>query len=357
MHPQSVVLLVTPKMIPDFDKPDSAIAHFFDNYKTLTSRAAQVIVIFAVGNSDHILEYRGLAGWGDKIEWARTTDFIPVSDRVLDYNQVNRIVTAFRSGALAAGVNLKIYDQIDSSGEFTVTNIFKYQVHQECTVNRWAMYDVRAHLQADKYSYATRPNGITEGTLCGEFLADQVSQYMRDLSFDGVLYGNQLGTRGRWFPGDGPGYSVDEASGIDAFLSYSRRVFGDKGLIWFDSYNNVKEEHDTFSFPADGYQYFDYILASGFCVITTSALYVDDLKSKLRIPNRPKVLATLDYVDPWYSYNSMKDYPVESAKLEDIAVDYRYQIDGIMFFANDETGALVPRTLVDVFALRFFGSN
>lgn len=357
MHPQAIVLLVTPKMIPDFDKPDSAIAHFFDNYQALTSRAAEVIVIFAVGNSDHILQYQGLAGWGDKIEWARTTDLVPVSDRLLDYNQLSRIVSAFRSRSLGAGVNVRIYDQIDSGGEFTVTNNFKYGVHQECTVNRWRMFDVRAHLQGDKIAYATRPYGIPEGTLCGEFLADQVSQYMRDLGFDGILYGNQLGTRGRWLAGDGPGYSVDEATGIDAFLSYSRRVFGGKGLIWFDSYNNVKVEHDTFSFPGDGYQYFDYVLASGFCVITTSELYLDDLQSKLGIVNRPRVLATLDYVDPWYTYNSMTAFPVESATLENIAVDYRYQIDGIMFFANDETGALVPRSLVDAFALRFFGSN
>jgi hypothetical protein len=357
MHPQSIVLLVTPKMLPDFDKPDSAIAQFFDNYKALTSRASEVIVIFAVGNSDHILEYRGSAHWSDRIEWARTTDMIPVSDRVLDYDQLFRIVNAFRSSASAAGINLKVYDQIDSSGEFTISNNFKYQVHQECTVNRWQMFDVRARLQADKNSYATRPTGIPDGITCGEFLADQVSQYMRDVDFDGILYGNQLGTRGRWFPGDGPGYSAEEAAGIDAFLSYSRRAYGSKGLIWFDSYNDVKEEHDTFSFPADGYHYFDYLLASGFCVITTSQLYVDDLESKLSIVGGPRVLATLDYVDPWYTYNSMTDFPVESAKLEDIAIHYRYQIDGVMFFANDEKGAFVPRHLVDAFATRFFGSN
>ena len=124
--------------------------------------------------------------------------------------------------------------------------------------------------------------------------------------------------------------------------------------MWFDSYNNTKVEHDTFSFPGDGYRYFDYLIASGFCVITNSARYRDNLESKLQIRNRPRVLATLDYVDPWYTYNSMTAYPDESAELEQIAIDNRYDIDGLMFFANDEVGGLVPSKLVDAFAARFF---
>jgi hypothetical protein len=98
------------------------------------------------------------------------------------------------------------------------------------------------------------------------------------------------------------------------------------------------------------------MIASGFCVITDSDRYRDNLESKLGIPSRPRILATLDYVDPWYTYNSMTDYPDESAELEQIAIDHRYDIDGIMFFANDEVGGLVPRRLVDAFASRFFGT-
>jgi len=179
---------------------------------------------------------------------------------------------------------------------------------------------------------------------------------MSDLGFDGILYGNQLGTRGRWLAGNGPGYSVEEAAGIDAFLDYSRRVFAGKDLMWFDSYNDVQVEHETFSFPTDGYRYFDYLIASGFCVMTKTKTdqYVDDLRSKLQIKSRPRILATLDYVDPWYTYNSMTDYAGCSAQLEITAIDFRYEIDGIMFFANDETGALVPRPLVESFAARFF---
>lgn len=356
-HPQSIGLLVTPKILTDFANPDPSITEFFDRYKALTSRAAEVIVIFAVGGGDHILSYRGMAYWKDNVEWGRTTDFIPVSDRVLDYQLIDGIVRAFKTAAASAGVRLKIYDLIDSGGEFTLTSSFKYGLHPECTTNKWGMFDVRARLQADQFIYATAPSGIAEGTVCGEFLADQVSQYMRDLGFDGVLYGNQLGTRGRWIAGDGPGYSDEEAAGIRAFLQYSRRVFTDKDIMWSDSYNNVQVERETFSFPEDGYGYFDYIVASGFCVMTTTRRdqYIADLRSKLQIKNRPRILASLDYVDPWYSYNSIKDYPGCSSRLEDTAIEHRDEIDGVWFMANDEKGALVPQKVIESFAARFFG--
>ena len=290
-------------MIPDFAEPEIAIAQFFDHYKPLTSRAAEVIVIFAVGNSDHILNYRGPKYWTDNVEWARTTDFIPVSDRLLDYERIDGIVRAFKAAATSVGIKLKVYDQIDSGGEFTTKNDFKYALHLECTINRWGMFDIRGHLQADEATYASAPNGIAEGYLCGAFLVDQVSQYIHDLGFDGILYDNQLGTRGRWIAGDGPRYSVEEAAAIQAFLAYSQRMLAGKDLMWFDSYNNVKVERETFSFPVEGYGYFDYILASGFCVMTTTIRdqYLDDLTSKLQIKSRPRILATLDYVDPWYS--------------------------------------------------------
>jgi hypothetical protein len=51
----------------------------------------------------------------------------------------------------------------------------------------------------------------------------------------------------------------------------------------------------------------------------------------------------------------MNDFPEESAHLESIAIQYRYDIDGIVFFANDDRGAPVPRALIESFAERFFG--
>ena len=357
MKPQSVVLLITPKMLPDFATPEAAVAQFLEHYRPLTSRAAETIVILAVGNSDHILTYRGREYRRDSVEWARTTDHIAVSARVLDYHQLDGIVRAFKSAATTAGITLKIYDHIDSGSEFTVRNDFKYVLHPECTANKWGMFDIRGRLQSDARVYASAPLGITEGAGCGEFLATQVAAYVHDLGFDGMLFDNQLGTRGRWIPGDGPGYSSGEASAITSFLKYSQRVLAGRELMWFDSYNPVGVERETFSFPVEGYPYFNYLIASGFCVIPTSQRYVENLESKLNLATPPRILATLDYVDPWYSYRSLTDYPACSSRLEQTAIDHRYEIDGVMFFASDAVGNLVPRTLVESFAERFFATN
>jgi hypothetical protein len=353
-HPESVVLLATPKIISDFNNPEPSIRQFLDNYKSLLSPASEAILIFAVGNSDHILYYAGPTSWNQNIEWARTTNFIPVSDATLSYRQIANIVQVFKTVAKASGITLKVYDQIESGNEFTISNVFKYSAHPECTNNKWAMYDIRGQLAADPRAYASAPNGITAGTLCGTFLVDQVSHYMNDLAFDGILYGNQLGTRGRWYPGDGPGYSAEEAAAIQSFLDYSRASYGSKDLMWFDSYNNVDTERTTFSFPEAGYDDFSHVIASGFCVILEPFIYKDNLESKLNIRGRPKILATLDYVDPWYEYNSMTNFSACSKGLEQYAVVYRDRIDGIMFFANDEVGRPVPKTIVDQFAKRFF---
>lgn len=355
--PQSIVLLVTPKMIPDFDNPEPAVAAFLDHYNPLTSRGAETIVIFAVGNSDHILNYRGSDYWSDRAEWARLTDGIPVSTRTLDYNQIAGIVRAFKARAAASGMKFKVYDQIDSGTEFTPVNTFKDFRHNECMTVQFLSYNVGARLSADDSVYASAPNGITAGTLCGHFLADQAARYLEDLGFDGILYKNQLGTRGRWVPGNGPGYSDEEAAAIEEFLEYSRAVLAGRDLMWFDSYNNVSIERETFSFPAGGYRHFHYLIASGFCVVTTSERYLDNLQSKLAHAKGPRILATLDYVDPWYSYDSMTDFPKESARLAEIASEHRHKIDGLMFFAHDEVGAPVPRGVIESFTSRFFGTD
>ncbi|MGH7529233.1 MAG: hypothetical protein ACREMN_02530, partial [Gemmatimonadales bacterium] len=201
-----MVLFATPKILADFNSPDVGVARFLDHYAPLTSRAAATIVIFAVGNSDHILMYRGGEYWGDSVEWARYTNDIPVSARILDYRRLEAIVQAFKSRAASVGMPLKIYDQIDSGLEFTA-NVFKLRRHPECLPWDWGSYDIQRRLVRDDAIYATAPTGIIDGTPCGEFLVDQVARYLTDLGFDGILYGNQLGTRGRWFPGNGPGYS------------------------------------------------------------------------------------------------------------------------------------------------------
>ena len=228
--------------------------------------------------------------------------------------------------------------------------------HPECFSLEWESYDIRGRLKADSLAYASTPNGIAEGMLCGNFLAQQVGRYVADLGCDEILYGNQLGTRGKWLPADGPGWSEEEAAAIREFFTQSGAALGSRELMWFDSYNNVQIERRTWSIPSDAYSNFDYLIAAGFCAVTYPGRYLDDLDSKVRLRGRTRVLATLDYVDPWYTYNSMTQFPDESEMLERIAVNRRGDIDGVVFFANDERGRPIPKARVASFAVRFFGS-
>lgn len=351
--PQAVVLLITPKAIPDFEQPAAGVAAILQRYAPLTTRAAETIIIFAVGNSEHVLMYRGTEHWNDAIEWARYTEGLPVSDRVLDYRDVDRIVKEFKAQGQAAGLTLKVYDQVDQGVEFAL-EFWKLDRHPECFSLEWESFDIRGAMKADPYPYASAPEGVGDGKNCGRFLIEQTAAYMRDLGFDGVLYANQLGTRGHWLPDNGPGHSSAEENAIRDFLTYSRQTFADRELMWQDSYNNVAVERATWSFPTDAYNRFDYLIASGFAVVTFTGRYKDNLDSKLALPNRPRVLATIDYVDPWYLYKTMHEFREESEWLERIAIERRYIVDGVFLFANDDTGALIPSPLISSFADRFF---
>ena len=358
LRPQTLVLFATPKFIRDFDAPEASVEQFLEHYAPLTSRATETVVIYAVGNSEHVLTYRGPDFMGDSLMWARYVDGkLPGDPRAMRYTQIARTVRAFKERAAARGIKLKIFDQVDPGNEF-VFEVWKYDVHPECMDKRWDSFDVRARLKQDSRIYASAQRGTPEGMLCGTFLVNQAGAYLNDLGFDGLLYGNQFGTRGRWLPDNGPGYTDAEAAGIREFLAYSRRVFGARQLMWFDTYNNTRVERDVYSFPSDGYQYFDYLMASGFAVVSNPPRYLDNLRSKLAIPAaiRPRILATLDYVDPWYSYNSMTAYADESARLEAIAIEHRDRVDGLVFFANDDDGSLVPRATIQSFAARYWGA-
>lgn len=356
MGPQTVVLFATPKVIRDFDRPSADARAFLENYAPLTSRAEETILVFAVGNSQHVLTYKGLAHWADSVEWARFTGVEEVDTRKLRYRQISGIVQAFRAVADSLGVRLEVFDQVDGGAEF-VREYFKLNHHPECQPHDYDSFDIRGRLTEDTVKYATAPNGIVAGTGCGRFLVDQMGAYVDDLGFDGMLYGNQLGTRGRWQPDAGPGYTLAEADAIREFFGYSRQILGSRGLIWFDSYNNTTIERDVYSVPRDAYAHMSYVLASGFCVISFRERYLDNLLSKTALRPATKVLATLDYVDPWYDYNSMRDFPTCSAYLEQFAIEHRHLIDGVVFFANDERGNPVPRDRVESFARRFFGDQ
>lgn len=363
---KTVVLFSTPKFIQDFDNPEPSISAFFDHYAPFTQEPyGELILIFAVGNSEHILKYQGRDRWHALVEWARYinndrpfTDPEEIfSEATLNYAQIHDIVLKFKAEAARRHIPFKIYDQIDQAYEFCYTD-FKSHYHRECMLpddpwKQYAGYEIMAELNADTCSYATAPQGIPQGKNAGDFLVEQTSAYIHDLEFDGVLYGNQLGTRGHWWPDGGPGFSETESAAILHFFRYSKEQLGDKDFMWFDSYNNVQIEHDRYSVPAEAYRYFDYIMVSGFCTITNPDRYLDNLNSKIGLRSVTKILATLDYVDPWYDYNAKDAFPEESRELAKIAIAKFDQIDGLVMFGNDELGNFIPQGIIVDFTSRF----
>lgn len=320
-------------------------------------KAHRFILIFGIGNSDHILKYRGRKYWNDKVAWSRYIGPMGprtevVSKESLTYQQIHDIVQGFKSEARKKGYNFDIFAHINSTFEFC-ENEFRIKRHPETRKNCYT-YNIMVSLNGDNFTYASYPNGIPEGLNAGKFLVDQVDCYLEDMNYDGVLYGNQLGTRGRWDSSTRPGYTKNESEKILEFLRYSKNTFGEKKLMWFDSYNPIEIERKYFSFLIKGYSYFDYIIVSGFCVITDTKRYVKNLNSKLKLSTVTKLLATLDYVDPWYDYNSIEKFPKESKRLEKIAIKYYKNIDGVVMFGNDEYGEFIPKEKVELFAKKFF---
>jgi hypothetical protein len=158
-----------------------------DHYLPLLSRAHQTIMLFAVGNSEHVLTYKGVDHWADSVEWARFTGLNEVDTRKLRYHHIRAIVLAFRAAADSLGIRLKVFDQVDGGAEF-VREYFKLNTHTACFPPPFHSYDVGAQLRADSIRYASAPNGIVAGTLCRKHLVDQMGHYVRDLGFGGMMY-------------------------------------------------------------------------------------------------------------------------------------------------------------------------
>jgi hypothetical protein len=354
--PKVVALLVTPKVIRDFEDPVPSVSAFFDHYAPLIKPASNTIIVVAVGNTEHILQYRGSDHWDDPVSWAWFTEFRENPDpRPLDYHGVSRILNAFRSEARRRRLDVVIFDQIDQGREFAETR-WKDLRHPECLDRDFRdAFRVWQPLRPDAFEYVSAPGGIIEGTLCGDFLMDQASVYVSDLAFDGLLFHNQLGTRGQWLPTFGPGWSPWESAAIQHFVDRARERMGTRQLVWFDSYNPVAVEFSTWSWPRTAYGAFDYILAAGFAVITETDRYRANLRSKLDLSPPVPVLATLDYVDPWYEYNSATAFPAESERLEEIALLHRNEIAGVFLFGHDERGDLIPARLWEDFSDQFWG--
>lgn len=353
-----LTLIVTPKLIRNFANPRPDIRAFFAHYRAaLPFRRFRVV--FAVGNSDHILSYPGRHAWGTPVPWARYTEDslhphrrgqqlprVPVSNAPLTYRQIAAIARVFRDEARHAGVALTLLDQLDKNGEFAEIP-FKLAEHPEIFDRSWKTAGLRiaAPLTADPGPFAAYPSGIPAGTHSGSFIAKQVAAYVRDLGFDGIFLSNQVGTRGHWNPRRSPGYSSAEAREILRFFSRLREHLGDRELVWWDSTHPVAVERSRWSIDPRTYGRINVIAAAGFCVIRQDTPhYRASLESKLGA-GRP-VTATLDYVDPYYTYNSWRQYPRCAEDREDVAIARWDDLEGVFTFGHDERGALIPSSLL-----------
>src|SRR5687767_10273357 len=142
MRPQTVALIATPKFVADFDRPASSARAFLEHYHPLLSRADRTILILAVGNSQHILTYKGSEHLHEPAEWARYTRADAVDSRELRYEQIAGIVSAFKAVADTMGIRLKVFDQVDGGVEF-VREYFKLNTHTECYPKAYDSFDIR----------------------------------------------------------------------------------------------------------------------------------------------------------------------------------------------------------------------
>ena len=356
----TICMLMTPKIIRDFNNPDEDVGVFFDYHRELFDGAEEVVVVIGVGNSDQMLEYRGKKFWDDKVNWARYIWDDSVhpyqryvfSDQTLNYHQISHIASAFKKYDGKQGFRVKVYDFFDQAKEFTYTD-FKTERHPECYIeyleaHKLSGIDIRSRLKADDYVYAAYPKGIPQGTLTADFIVNQIAQYLSDLELDGVLLLNQVGTRGRWFLEKSPGYSPVEAEAIRRFFRNLKSKLREKDLMWMDTYHTVDEEHDYWSVPREAYDYMDYISVSQFCVMVDSRTALRNIRSKIKLEH-PKVLACVDYVDCWYGYKSYAAHSRGSKrclKLEEYLVRYAGEVDGIWLMGHDEMGRYIPGYLL-----------
>lgn len=355
-----LTLVVTPKFIRDFAHPRPSIRAFVDHYADALS-FRRWRVVFAVGNSDHILGYPGRHAWDTGVPWARYTEDsrvkrkpgqqlprVPVSNQPLTYARIARIIRVLREETKRAGLTVTVLDQLDKNGEFTEVP-FKLARHPEIFSRDWktAGLLINARLTEDAEPYAAYPSGIPSGTHSGTFVVKQTAAYVRDLGFDGVFLSNQVATRGHWDPKRAPGYSDGEAREIRRFFSLLRSHLGKKEIVWWDSTNSVSVERARWAVDPRTYLLMDTIAAAGFCVIrSNTSQYITSLESKLALEAKTKVTATLDYVDPYYTYNSWKQYSHCSASLEDIAISHWGQLEGVFTFGNDERGRFISKNVL-----------
>jgi len=370
---------ITPKTIPDFNDPLPAVRGFFEHYKTWIDNARQTVVAFATGNGDHILSYRGQAGWDDTFDWARhnahnasdaarmrhNLDWLKrcreggersynpalsgpsfiLSEQTMNYRKLAGIYQAFREEAARRGVNLRVLEYLEPGPEFCEC-VWKAR-HPEVlgaadSPNSATVLDVTASLNKDDTAYAAYPTGIAAGTVAGDFVAAQTAAFTADLNLDGVFLGNQFGLIGFWHPDNAPPATPQRREGVKRFFHTLRKTMGSRLVYWMDTYWPADVEMDRWSMSLENYGQLDAVMVSNFSVITERTQIEPNVRSRVRVAEqlggRPDTLFSVDFVDPWYWYrvylDERKNYLFQHSMYQRVGK----LCQGVSFFANDTFG-------------------
>lgn len=384
------VLWVTPKIFDDLADPGSGAAAFFDHYaETILDHA--LTVVFATGNGDHILNYRGESGIGDRFDWARYNCFaqsdagpdtvarshnrewltrvreggersfnpysagpmVIMSEQTLDYTRLAALYESFRAESRKRGLVLTLLEYLEPGPEFCRSE-WKQNRHPEVSAGEAnagghivpGVIDVTLPLQADDHHYAAYPAGFPEGTIAGDFVAKQTGEFIRAFALDGVLLGNQFGLTGFWDPKNAPPLTPERSAGIARFFAAMRTELGDSKLYWMDTYWSVDVEREAWGMTDACYLAMDAILVSTFAVLVERTEIERNVLSKIGLGG-PRVLFGLDFVDPWYWYRTYLDDRRTYLFQREVLERYRDRIDGVSFFANDTFGHFVERGPLD----------
>ncbi len=353
---QSLVLMITPVVFNDFDNPQEDTTHFYNHFYDFMQGWNEVVIIFAVGQAEHVLAYRGMDYMDDKFPWA-----VGMSQRTnkISPRQIRNICRCLRRKGRELGLNVKIFDMLEPGPEFCACP-WKYKRHREAIRRKTEdgelfELDITTQLKPDNYHYAAYPNGIPEGLHTADFVASQTNQYVRDLNFDGIYLCNALGTVGAWRPKWGRGYRDKEAQVILEFFKTLKKLLGHKQIIWMDSYYSTEVERQSWSIPTKAYDYMDMIQISTWSVIVDPETIRKNLASKIKL-NTP-VIFQIDYLDPWYNYDSIQNYIDETEQQLAILRKNISAVDGVYINCNDETGRLLPTFWCDRIKHHYLKSN
>ncbi len=304
----------------------------------------------------------------------------------LTYAELKNVFKTYKDEAAARGfTNFKILDGIEAGMEFSGQE-WKFYRHPEVVkidpiLNGKRVLSFQASLIGDTYPYAYPDyrNGIPQGTIVYDFVANQIGQYVNDMKIDGIYSTNDFGVQNQWHPfGDNldctpsinmahpcQGFVQADADQFLTFLKNIKQKIGpNKYHIWMDTYYSVDVNHDYFSIPESAYDYVDYIQSSTFFqdgtrkpimpgwiwpegkpfpggpskgkTYTIFDTVQSEIDLKQRHPNL-KLLWTFYYNDPWYHKGGYQ-----------AAIDFKYwdqyksNLDGAMVYANSYKGELMP---------------